>query len=363
MIQIFNYKKFLESHYDEVISGIKRVLDSGKLILGPQTEQFEQNFADFTDSAHCIGVTSGTMALELALRALGVEHGSEVITVSNTCTPTISAIQTVGAIPVFVDICEDSLLMDVGGIEELITEKTKAIIAVHLWGHSIDIDSLLEISRIYNLHLIEDCAQAACTTYRGKQVGTYGAVGCFSFYPTKNLGAYGDAGAVITDDLELGERIRMMRTYGYDSRNISQFSGTNGRISEIQAAILNIKLNYLAGWVEKRRENASIYFNEVKNENIVLPARDLFGKDSYHQFGLRVSKRDVLISQLQSHGIEYGIHYPVPVHKMPGYFKNYELMTPLPVTERVADRIISIPVQEYLSNNEVEKIVNVINRH
>jgi len=361
MIKHFDYIQTLSSIQGEIIEAIERTLFSGKLILGPETEGFENDFASFCGANFCIGVNSGTSALTIALMALGVGAGDEVITVSNTCVPTISAIEMAGAKPVFVDVNEPDLLINTELIEGAVTEKTKAIIPVHLWGQSAELDLIIKTAKEFKLKVIEDCAQATGTFYKGKHVGTFGDAGCFSFYPTKNLGAYGDAGAVITRDPEIADKVRRIRMYGYDDIGKTILKGTNGRISEIQSAILRVKLKYLPEWIKRRKGNAGFYLKNINNDKVRLPELKEHTVHSFHQFVLRMKGRDAFCKLLDKNGVEYGIHYPVPVHKMPYYINKGKTKNTLYVTEKAADEILSIPVHEVLKENEVKKVAEVIN--
>ena len=356
-IQIFDYLSIYQNIRKEVLAAADDVLKSGKLILGPQTSAFEIEFAQLVGAKYCIGVTSGTVALHLAMWAIGLGPGDEVITVSNTCPPTISAIRLCGAEPVFVDVSPVDLLIDPAKVEQAITPRTRAIVSVHLWGHPTDIDSLRALAKRYNLTIIEDCAQSQGAYYQGRHTGVIGKVGCFSFYPTKNLGAYGDAGAIITNDEQLAEKIRLMRMYGYTHPNYSELEGMNARIAELQAAILRVKMKYLSAWLKRRKEIAAYYLTEIKNPHLTLPHNYSDREPAYHQFVIRCQDRDKVIAALEKNDISYGIHYPTPVHLMPPYQK---YSADLPVCEKAASEILSIPVHEALTDSEVEKIIKVL---
>jgi aminotransferase EvaB len=359
MIKIFDYLSTLAEIEDEVLESIHRTLHSGRLILGPETRRFEQEFADHVGVKHCVGVTSGTMALYVALAALEIGPGDEVITSANTCVPTVSAIELTGAAPVLADVRPDDLMMDMSGLEALVTKNTRCILPVHLWGQSVDLDSLMDFARERDLLVVEDCAQAQGTLYRGQHVGTFGAVGCFSFYPTKNLGAYGDGGAVITDDDDLAERMRLLRMYGYAKSNYSVIRGINARISEIQATILRVKLRHLESWLARRREIARRYLDQINHERIELPRMYADREHAFHQFVIRCADRAGVIATLEEHGVEYGIHYPTPIHAMPAY--QHLHTQPLPVTEQAAEQILSIPVHEALEDSEVDTVISILN--
>ncbi|MBD3306595.1 aminotransferase class I/II-fold pyridoxal phosphate-dependent enzyme [candidate division KSB3 bacterium] len=361
MIKTFDYLRSLDSIESEIMECIQNVLRSGFLILGPETEAFEQEFADFVGVKYCIGVNSGTTALHLALMGLGVGPGDEVITVANTCVPTISAIELCGAKPVFIDVREEDLMIDPDQIAQAITPRTRCLLPVHLWGQSLDLDRIRQIASQEHLLLVEDCAQAHGTRYQNQHVGTFGQAGCFSFYPTKNLGAYGDAGAIVTNDRALADRLRRMRMYGYDHRNQSLEPGMNARIAELQAAILRVKLRYLPQWLARRRQIATYYADHIANPQIRLPYRYADRDHAFHQYVIRCQARERVIAALQQQAIGFGIHYPVPVHKMPAYQRLQDSSSPLPVTEAASTEILSLPIHEALLDEEVEKIVSSVN--
>ena len=360
IIKTFDYIKSLEPIEDEILTAIKRVLHSGYLILGPETEAFEQAFADFVGAKHCIGVNSGTTALHLALLGLGIGPGDEVITVSNTCVPTISAIDLCGATPVFVDVQDSDLMINPELIKKAITQRTKCILPVHLWGQSVDIERVQRIAQQDGLIVIEDCAQAHGTTYQNQHVGTFGNAGCFSFYPTKNLGTYGEAGAIITNDDQLAVRLRRLRMYGYDHQNCAQEKGMNARISELQAAILRTKLRFLPQWLARRREIASYYDKNITHPQIKLPHRHADREHSFHQYVIRCQERTKVIGALKRHKIGFGIHYPISIHHMPAYKELYNPSSPLIFTEKASKEILSLPVHESLVDGEVEQVVDAL---
>ena len=360
VIKAFDYLKSLSPIEPEILNAIKTVLNSGRLIAGPETEAFEHEFARFVGAGHCIGTSSGTAALHLALMGLGIGPGDEVITVSNTCVPTVAAIELCGAAPVLVDVRDEDLMIDAGRIGEAITEKTRCILPVHLWGQCVDIDGVMQIARREGLKVVEDCAQAHGTTFRNEHVGTFGDAGCFSFYPTKNLGAYGDAGAVVTNDAQLAERLRRMRMYGYDEKGCSIEKGTNARISEIQAAILRVKLRLLPRWLNRRKEIAAYYDDNIKHPGVELPYRHPDRNHSFHQYVIRCRDRAKMIDSLERHQIGLGIHYPVPIHRMPAYRRLDDPSRTLPVTEKACEEILSLPIHEALSNEEAERVAKVL---
>lgn len=358
MIRTFDYIKVLETHETEIMAAIQRVLFSGKLILGPETEAFESEFAREVGAKHCVGVTSGTTALHLALFALGVGYGDEVITVSNTCAPTVSAIELTGATPVLVEVRDEDLMMDLDCLEKAITDRTKCILPVHLWGQAVAIDRVCAIADRAGIPVLEDCAQGQRTLFQGQHVGTFGVAGCFSFYPTKNLGAYGDAGAIITNDDDLATRLRLQRMYGYSRSNYSEMPGMNARIAEIQAAILRVKLRHLSGWIDRRRQIAAQYHAGIANASIRLPYLHNDRAHAFHQYVIRCQDRARVMAMLDKHEIGYGIHYPTPIHQMPAYRR---LDCSLPITEKASLEILSIPIHEALADADVDTIINVLN--
>lgn len=362
MVLSFDYLRSLPQLEEEAVAAFRRVLHSGRLILGPETEAFEHEFARYVGARECVAVTSGTMALYLGLRALEVGSGDEVITAPNTCSPTVAAIRMTGATPVFADVRDHDLMIDPQAVERAVTRKTRVILPVHLWGHAVQVERLLEISSDCSAALVEDCAQATGTTISDRHVGAFGALGCFSFYPTKNLGAYGEGGAVVTDDREVAVRLRRLRMYGYDKSGQSQIEGTNGRFSEIQAAILRIKLRLLPDWLERRRRAADFYRDNVVADGLRLPPVDPDSSASYHQFVIRCSDRDAVTRALEEQGIQSAVHYPVPLHKMPAYRTFAPPPGGLAIAEGAASEILSLPVHEALEASELEEVARALNK-
>jgi dTDP-4-amino-4,6-dideoxygalactose transaminase len=314
MILCSNPKAQYLSYKSEIDTAISRVLDSGWYILGKEVKAFEKEFTGYIGVAHGIGVGSGTEALHLALVACGIGRGDEVITVSHTAVATVAAIELAGATPVLVDIDPEFYTIDPDKIESAITTHTKAIIPVHIYGHPADMDPIAEIAEKHNLKVIEDCAQAHGATYKGKRVGSFGDMGCFSFYPTKNLGAIGDGGIVVTGDKELAEKARLLREYGWAERYVSHFTGWNTRLDEIQAAILCVKLKHLDDDNSKREHIAEEYNKELGYVDIILPKQRKDSTHVYHLYVIRAERRDALLSFLREKGIGASIHYPEPVH-------------------------------------------------
>lgn len=362
-VRMFDYIPQLQAIEAEVMQAISAVLYSGKLILGPETARFETAYAQFVGAKQCIGVSSGTTAIQLALMGLGIGAGDEVITVANTCVPTVAAIELTGATPIFVDVEEASLLMDVSLLEDAITDKTKAIVPVHLWGQAVDMAALMPIAKAHNLFVVEDCAQAHGTQYRGQHVGTIGDAGCFSFYPTKNLGAYGDAGGIVTNRADLADTLRLKRFYGYKERNRSLTTGMNARINEMQAAILRVKLAYLADQLAARMNNAARYNANMAADGIQTPYLNDDAIHSYHQYVIRCDNRETIIAHLQAAQIGFGIHYPISVHQMEPYAHLRQVPESLPVTTRASKQILSLPVHEALQPDEVERVIATVNQY
>lgn len=342
---------------EEIDNAIKAVLTGGRYILGKKVEQFENNFAGYCGVKYGIGMASGTDALHLALLACGLGKGDEVITVSYTATPTVLAIIYTGAKPIFVDIDAESYTIDVDEVEEKITKKTKAILPVHLYGQSADMDPLIKLARKYKLKIIEDACQAHGAEYKGKKVGSLGDIGCFSFYPTKNLGGYGDGGMAVTNNKKLAERLMMLRNYGMKKQYHSIIKGFNSRLDELQAAVLDVKLKKLDEWNNRRRRIAKMYDEYL--EGVVTPMEKDYSKHVYHLYVIRCGNRDEAQKKLANAGVETLIHYPVPIHQQEAFadFKNVSL----PVSERFSKEILSIPVYPSLTDEQLENISQKIN--
>ncbi len=308
-----------------------------------------------------IGVNSGTDAIRVALCALGIKIGDEVITVANTAVPTISAIRETGATPVFIDIKNDYTI-DENLIKNAITKKTKAILPVHLYGKSCNMPAVIKIAKKYKLKIVEDCAQAHGAKFHGKNAGTFGDISCFSFYPTKNLGAYGDGGMILTGDLKLAEKCRLLRMYGIKNNYLAKIEGFNSRLDEMQAAILNVKLNCLDKWISRRQKIAGYYLENIKNNKISLPIVDDLNDHAFHLFVIRTAKRKKFLDYLTKNKIGFGIHYPHPIHLHPAYkFLGYAKGN-LPITEKFSDEIVSLPIFPELNEKEIGHITNTINK-
>jgi len=360
-IPFFDYRRQYKKIKPEIDMAIKRVLNSGKLILAEEVRNFENNFSNYTGTKYGIGVNSGTDALKIALRALDIKQGDEIITVSNTAVPTVSAIREAGAKPVFVDIKDDYTINE-KLIEKNVTEKTKAIVPVHLYGQLCNLQVILKIAKKYKLKVIEDCCQAHGAKINGQSVGTFGDFGCFSFYPTKNLGAYGDGGMILTSDKNLAEKCQALRMYGMKNGYYSKMEGYNSQLDEIQAAILNVKLKYLDRWLAQRRQIAKFYLNNIKNPHLILPPISNLDNHSFHLFVIRTTQRTKLINYLSKNGIGYGIHYPRPIHLQNAYkFLGYKKKS-LPTTEKFCNQVVSLPIFPELTSKELKFITNKINQ-
>jgi aminotransferase EvaB len=360
-IPMFDYVEQYAAIQDEILEAVQSVLASGSLILGPRVQSFEDNLTRFLGGGGTgLGVGNGTDALAIALRALDVGAGDEVITVSNTAIPTVSAIRMTGATPVFCEIDPLTLLMDVNDVEARITARTKAVVPVHLYGNAVDMPRLMTLAARHALAVVEDCAQSCGTTWQGRMTGTFGDVGCFSFYPTKTLGAYGDGGFCFTRRPELAEAMRQIRAYGCSGAYDAEREGVNSRLDELQAAMLEVKLRHLSDYLTKRRAIARVY-QEHLLPGVTRP-RVARGVDhSYHLFVIATERRDELVARLQAEDIGFGIHYPTPIHRMRGYrFLGYHQGS-LPITERVAGEILSLPCYPELHHEAVRRVCSAVN--
>lgn len=352
-------------HQREIDEAIRQTLESGWYILGQQVSAFEEEFADFLGAAHCIGVANGTDALTLALRACGIGAGDAVITVSHTAVATVAAIELAGAVPLLVDIDPETFTISPQAIENAINKyqgktRLEAIIAVHLYGHPAEMRAIAELARRFDLRVIEDCAQAHGSKIGGQRVGTFGDIAAFSFYPTKNLGALGDGGAVVTNDAALAKRVRLLREYGWRERYVSEIAGMNSRLDELQAAILRVKLKHLDEENERRRQIAQIYHECLPAASLQLPIRRADVSHVYHQYVVRTGERDRLKKRLKEQGIGTLIHYPVPIHLQPAYRNRVQLGGGLPETELAACEVLSLPMYPQLGDERVERICAAI---
>jgi len=360
MIKFLDFKRKYKRYSKEINSVVLAVFKRGWFIGGPERERFEQKFSAFCGAKYAISVNSGTDAIAIALKALKIVPGDEVITVSHTATPTVSAIRMVGATPVFVDV-NDSMVMNPDLLKNKITKKTKAILPVHIYGYPADMKKIMKIAKDHNLFVVEDACQAHGARYGGRVVGSIGDIGCFSFYPTKNLGAFGDAGMMITNNKGIAERARMIRSYGEISRYESKIEGWNSRMDEIQAAVLSWGLEKLSSWNKRRTKIAGLYLKNLKNLPLILPAPSENNSERvWHLFVIRSDKRSELARFLSEHGIETAIHYPKPVFKQEAYkFLGYS-DNDLPVTSRIYNEILSLPLYPELKDSEVLRICKAI---
>jgi len=359
-VPLVDLRKQYEAIKEEVLVEIAKVLDSMQLFLGPNVQAFDDEFASFCGAEFGVGVGSGTEALHLALLGCGVGPGDEVITVSNTFFATTEAIALVGAKPVFVDIDPATFNMDASQIEGCITRQTKAILPVHLYGHPVDMDPIMELARSHGLSVVEDACQAHGAEYKGRRVGSIGDAGCFSFYCGKNLGAYGEGGMIVTSDQEIARKCRMLRNHGQDIRYYHPLMGVNGRLDEIQAAVLRVKLPHLDGWNDKRRVLAEEYEARLPS-SVARPIEMPWAKHVYHLYVVRTAERDRLRSYLESQGVATGIHYPVPIHMQVAY-RDYcdGSAVSLPVTEEVTSEILSLPIYPELTPEQLDHVCGCI---
>ncbi len=360
-LSVWGYLPEFEKERDDIMDAVETVFRSGRLILGESVKAFEREFAAYHGVPHCVGVDNGTNAIVLALRALGIGAGDEVITVSNTAAPTVLAIDAVGATPVFVDVHPDTYLMNVDQVESVITERTKCLLPVHLYGQCVDMDPLLEIAARHDLAVLEDCAQAHGARQKGRLAGTFGKAAAFSFYPTKVLGAYGDGGAVATSDEETAEALRRLRYYGMEKQYyVVDTPGHNSRLDEVQAEILRRKLTRLDTYVDRRREIADRYAEALADTGIITPRTVEGNEHVYYVYVVRHPRRDEIISELKAHGISLNISYPWPVHTMTGFSKlGYEKGS-LPVTERLAHEIFSLPMYPSLPEERQDLVIKAL---
>jgi dTDP-4-amino-4,6-dideoxygalactose transaminase len=344
----------------EVDLAVARVLENGQFILGPEVEAFEAEFAAFCGAKFAVGVNSGTSALHLSLLAAGIGPGDEVITVPMTFVATVAAILYTGARPVFVDIDRQSYTMDPDRLEAAITSHTKAILPVHLYGRMAKMDEITTVAKRHGLIVIEDAAQAHGAVFDGRRAGTIGEIGCFSFYPSKNLGACGEAGAVVTDDRNIARKIRMLRNWGQEQRHLHEHHGYNYRLEGLQAAVLRVKLRRLGEWTEARREHASLYDRLLRDGDVKTPAVAPDGEHVYHIYGIRLSRRDEMLARLDEQGIQASVHYPVAVHLQPGYGALGYRKGDFPVAEALAREELSLPMYPELTEEQIRTVARAV---
>ena len=345
---------------DEIDAAVDAVFESTQFILGEAVETFERSFANYLGVKHAIGVGSGVDALKIALEAAGVGAGDEVIIPANTFIATALAVSATGAKPVLVDCREDTYQINADLIAGAITPKTKVIMPVHLYGQSADMTAIMEIARSHGLVVIEDAAQAHGTRFLGQPCGTFGLAGCFSFYPGKNLGAYGDGGAIVTNNDEFAEKVSRLRNYGQQQKYVHVEKGTNSRLDTVQAAILNVKLRHLDKWNEARRAHAAVYSDSLANYDVIVPTLDPRSTHIFHLYVVRTPHRDKLQRHLASLGIQTGIHYPIPIHLQEAYSDLGFKRGAFSVTETLADEIVSLPMYPELSQQQIELVVDAV---
>lgn len=338
------------------------VLRSGWYVLGNEVKTFEEEFAEYTGSKYCVGLASGLDALWIAFRILGIGAGDEVIVQGNTYIASVMGITMNGATPVFVE-PDEYFNMDASKIEEKITDKTKAILVVHLYGQASNMGLIMQIAKKYNLRVVEDCAQSHGARFEGQMTGTFGDIGCFSFYPSKNLGAFGDAGAIVTNDAKIAEDVRVYRNYGSEKRYYNRVVGTNSRLDEMQAGLLRVRLSHMDELEAEKRQICERYLNELHNDKIELPKIREGATHIWHQFVIRCKERDALMAYLDEKGIGTIIHYPIPPHLSEAYQYLGLKEGRLPITEQCAKEVLSIPLYNGMTQEEQDKVIDAINAY
>jgi len=344
----------------EIHQAIKKVAEESAFVLGEELEKFEKEFAKFCQVKYCVGVASGTDALLLGMKAAGIGLGDEVITVSNTFISTALSITYTGAKPVFVEINPRTYNFDVNQIEKKINKKTKAILPVHLYGQPVEMTPIMKLAKKYKLMVFEDACQAHGATYKGKKAGSFGDFAAFSFYVSKNLGAWGDAGALVTNRARIAKKVRLMRNVGREGWYEHKVKGYNSRLDNLQAAVLRVKLPHLASWTRKRRQLAKLYDRLLSPLEVVIPFAPKYLQSAYYLYVIRVKKRDQLLEFLKTKGIFCGLHYPVPIHLQKAYQELGMKKGSLPITEKCAQEIISLPLFPELTKEEIQYIVSKI---
>jgi aminotransferase EvaB len=357
----WDYRREYHELRDEILEAVDRVFKSGQLILGKEGIAFEQKMAAYAGVAGGVGVNSGTDAICIALAAVGITAGDEVITVPNTAVPTVSAIRTLGARPVFVDIRDDDFLMDVGQVEAAITPRTKAIVPVHLYGQCVDLDPLTDIARRHGLKIVEDCAQSQGALYRNRRCGSIGDASTFSFYPTKLLGGYGDGGMILSDDEAVVGLARSIRFYGMQDTYYAERHGYNSRLDEVHAAILALKLPRIEGWIARRRDIAEKYRRGFAGSGLRTPRENAYGRHVYHLFVVETpGDRDLTVERIEARGLKCSVQYRWPVHLMRGYQDLGYRAGQFPVAEKKSRHIFSLPIYPHLRDEEVDEVIGVV---
>lgn len=360
-IPFVSFKPMENELNTELKSAFERVFTNSWYIDGKEDEAFEKAFSSYIGTEYCVGCGNGLDALMLSLKALGIGHGDEVIVPSNTYIATALAVSYVGAKPVLVDPKLNTFNIDSDNIQKKINAKTKAIIPVHLYGQPCDMDLIMDIAKVNNLFVIEDCAQAHGATYKGKKVGTFGEIGAFSFYPGKNLGALGDAGAIVTNDKKIKEKIKALANYGSDYKYHHIYKGNNSRLDELQAAFLSVKLPHLDRMNQERAKIADRYLNEIKNDSVLLPEVINDIVPVWHIFGIRCANRDDLEQKLNEAGIQTNKHYPIPIHLQGAYKSMGYKAGDFPIAEEISATQLSLPIYYGLTEKEVDYVISTIN--
>jgi aminotransferase EvaB len=359
-IPVWDYRREYEQYRDEILASVDKVFRSGRLILGESVRTFEQTFSAYCGVGQGVGVSSGTDALFLALKVLGIKDGDEIITVANTAVPTVSAIVSAGGTPRFVDVNPETYLMDVTKLEKALTPKTRCVLPVHLYGQCVNMDAVLAFAGEHGLTVLEDCAQSAGALYKGRKSGSLGHAGAFSFYPTKTLGGYGDGGMVVTDDQRIADKVRQLRMYGMEGAYYSEKHGYNSRLDEVQAEILTFKLKYLDNSIARRRQLAANYQRRLQGSGLGLPAEAGENYHAYYVYVVRHPDRDRIIEQLKNRNIFVNISYPWPISIMRGYASLGYKEGDLPVTETMAKQIFSLPMFPTLTDEEQETVCQAL---
>ena len=359
-IPLINLAAQYESVKGELDEAVQRVMASGMYVQGEEVERFEEEFADYTETPYAVACSSGTSAIKLALLAAGVGEGDEVITAANSFIATAGAIMHAGARPAFVDVDPVTCNVDPGLLERAVTEKTKAIVVVHLYGHPADMDPVVELAKSRGLVLIEDAAQAHGAKYKGVMAGSMGLAGCFSFYPTKNLGACGEGGAVVTGSSEMAYKMRLLRDHGSESKYVHSLLGYNDRMAAVQAAILRVKLRHLDGWIRSRRSHADAYNSFLEDVPIDTPLEMPYAKAAYHLYVVRSAARDALAEFLKTKQVGVGFHYPLPLHLQPALACLGYREGDFPVSERLASRVLSLPMYPELRAEEISYVCDAV---
>lgn len=349
-----------EKYQEEIEAAALKVLRSGWYVLGPEVSAFEEEFARYTGAEYCVGLASGLDALWLAFRVLGIGAGDEVIVQANTYIASVMGITINGATPVFVE-PDEFYNIDAEKIEEKITERTRAVLVVHLYGQAAQMEKIVGLCEKYKLRLVEDCAQSHGALSGGRMTGTFGDIGCFSFYPSKNLGAFGDAGAIVTDSEEIARAMKMYRNYGSEKRYYNKVVGANSRLDELQAAMLRVRLAHMEEVEEERRRIAERYAGEIRNDKLILPSVREGVTHVWHQYVIRTERRDELIAYLEERGIGTIIHYPVPPHLSEAYACLGYQRGSFPVTEKYADTVLSIPMYGGMTQEEQTRVIECLN--